>query len=132
MFAAVRAEPLAAPPIPALATATTASNNLCLAISLLPPDLMNAVERRTGETGLRIHTWGTKNDMRLRTLALTTLLVLTCASGAVASVVRVSVTPHFGASTSTFTVSYVAPTRTGVVGSSRIRDQVRAETGSVS
>jgi hypothetical protein len=70
--------------------------------------------------------------MRLRTLALTTLLLLTCASGAGASGVRVSVTPHAGASTSTFTVSYVAPTRTGVVGSTRIRDQVRAQTGSVS
>jgi hypothetical protein len=70
--------------------------------------------------------------MRLRTLALAILLLLTCVSGAGASVVRVSVTPHAGASTSTFTVSYVAPTKTGVLGSTRIRDQVRVQTGSVS
>jgi hypothetical protein len=70
--------------------------------------------------------------MRQRSLALAGLLLLLGASAAAAAGIRVSVTPQAGSRTSTFMVSYVAPTKTGVVGSKRIRDQVRAQTGSVS
>ena len=71
--------------------------------------------------------------MSHRSLALAGLLLLACASGAGAdSGVRVTVTPHAGASTSTFVVSYVAPATTGVVGATRIRDEMRAQAGSTS
>jgi hypothetical protein len=70
--------------------------------------------------------------VRHRSLVLAGVLLLACVSGAAASGIRVAVTPHTGASSGTFIVSYVAPRTTGVVGSTRIRNEVRAQTGSVS
>jgi hypothetical protein len=60
------------------------------------------------------------------------LLLLVCSSGAgAASGLHITVMPAAGARMSTFTVAYVAPTKTGVVGSTRLRDEVRAETRSI-
>jgi hypothetical protein len=71
--------------------------------------------------------------MRYRSLAPAGLLLLMCASGAgAASGLHVTVTPDDGAHLSTFTVAYVAPAQTGVLGSIRLRDEVRAQTRSAS
>src|SRR5262249_21444012 len=53
-------------------------------------------------------------------------LVLATASAGAAAGIRPHVSPTTGAPSTTFTVSFVVPARTGVTGSIRLRDEVTA------
>ncbi len=56
-------------------------------------------------------------------------LVLAAVAGAQ---VALKVTPAAGGRSTTFTVSFVSPSRTGIVGSRRLRDEISVSAGSVS
>src|SRR5438046_9441125 len=76
---------------------------------------------------------GHRERMTFRSLAAAGVLLVVCSPAAGASTgVHVTVSPAVGAPPSTFVVSYIAPTRTGVIGSVRLRDEVRAETATTS
>src|SRR5438128_2192621 len=76
---------------------------------------------------------GYREHMTCRSLAAAGVLLVLCspAAGAITGV-HVTVSPAVGAPSSTFVVSYIAPTRTGVIGSVQLRDEVRAETSTTS
>jgi hypothetical protein len=69
---------------------------------------------------------GYREDVARLVAATAALFLLTAAGAGATGGVRVDVTPAVGSPSTAFTISYVAPARTGVVGTLRLRDEVTA------